>query len=65
MILIFTNGVYLTSHNRFYDNEHVSDTLARKINSEYDSEGYLIMKKLKNFLKVKNPMARMKIINKN
>ena len=49
MILIFTNGVYLTSHNRFYDNEHVSNTLARKINSEYDSDGYLIMKKFFNF----------------
>ena len=48
MILIFTNGVYLTSNDRFYDNKFVSDKLAEKINSEYDSEGYLIMKKFFN-----------------
>jgi len=49
MILIFTNGIYLSSKNKFYDNEHVSEKLEKKINMEYDSNGYLIMKKKFNF----------------
>ena len=49
MILIFTNGIYLSSKNRFYNNEHVSEELEKKINMEYDSDGYLVMKKFFNF----------------
>jgi len=47
MILVFTNGIYDTENNLFYNNENIPDTI--NLIDDYDSNGNVIMRHIFDF----------------